>query len=81
MGTSTIYTAHGSTTDTDTGTGAIFVQVPVSGDNGTDNDGSVYDVVIDPIEGQHQCSCMSFAKSGECRHVSACLALNAHGKL
>ena len=40
MGTSTIYTANGSTTDTDAGTAAIFVQVPVSVDNGTDNDGS-----------------------------------------
>ena len=40
MGTSTIYTANGSTTDTDVGSGAIFVQVPVSVDNGTNNDGN-----------------------------------------
>ena len=40
MGTSTIYTANGSTTDTDAGTGAIFVQVPVSVTTGISNFGS-----------------------------------------
>src|ERR1700678_2947296 len=40
MGTSTIYTASGSTTDSYSGTGLLFVQVPLSYSTGTDDEGS-----------------------------------------
>ena len=63
------------------GWGLALRCVKVGGTRKSDSDGAVYDLVVDPIEGQHQCSCIAFSKSSTCRHTEAALALLAHGKL